>query len=100
MILNSDIRLKKGVVTGSLIELKNSNLIIINSSNGYIMCGYLNINTANKFDDIAGKVIDVDNFDEALDAKVVELSDSAKKIGLKTGISGRSFLNKILSIKN
>ena len=97
MILNSEIRLKKGVVTGSLIKLQNASLIVINSSNGYLMCGYLNIDTANKLGDIAGKVTGINDFKEALEAKIVELSDNAKKLGLKTGISGRQFLNEILS---
>ena len=97
MILNSEIRLQKGIVTGSLIKLQNASLIVINSSNGYLMCGYLNIDTANKLGDIAGKVTGINDFKEALEAKIVELSDNAKKLGLKTGISGRQFLNEILS---
>ncbi|MCK5300721.1 MAG: DUF1805 domain-containing protein [Thermoplasmatales archaeon] len=97
MILNSEIRLKKGVVTGSLIKLQNASLIVINSSNGYLMCRYLNMDVANKLGDIAGKVTGINDFKEALEAKIVELSDNAKKLGLKTGISGRQFLNEILS---
>ena len=96
MILNSDIRLKKGIVTGTKISLQNSSLIIINSSNGYLMCGYLDMNVANRFNDIAAKVIGVNSFEEALNAKVVELSDKAQDFGLKTGISGKKFLNEIL----
>ena len=91
MILNSEIRLKNGIVTGSFIELQNSSLIIINSSNGYLMCGYLNMDIANQFGDVAAIVTGVNNLEEALDAKIVELSDNAKKLVLKTGISGRNF---------
>ena len=96
MILNCEIRLKKGIVTGILIKLKNSNLIIVNSSNGYLMCGYLNMNAANKIGDIAAKVTGVDNIEDALNAKIIELSENAKNLGLKTGISGRNFLNSIM----
>ena len=96
MILNSEIRLKKGMVTGNLIELKNSKFIMINSINGYIMCGYLNMDTANKFGDIAGKVTGVNSIEKALDSKIIELSENAKKLGLKTGITGRKFFNSIL----
>ena len=96
MISNSEIRLQKGIVTGSLFELQNSSLIIINSSNGYLMCRYLNMDVANKFGDIAAIVTGVNNLEEALDAKIVELSDKAKKLGLKIGMSGRQFLNEIL----
>jgi uncharacterized protein YunC (DUF1805 family) len=96
MILNNEIRLKKGVVTGTNIKLNNSNLIIINSDNGFLMCGYLNMDVANRFGEIAGIVTGVEDIEDALDAKVVELSDNAKKLGLKTGISGRKFLNSIM----
>jgi uncharacterized protein YunC (DUF1805 family) len=96
MILNSEFRLKKGIVTGVLIKLQNQSLIIINSLNGYLMCGYLDMDVANKFGDIAAKVTGVNTIEEALNAKIVELSDNAKKLGLKTGISGRKFLNSIL----
>ncbi len=96
MILNSEIRLKNGIVTGSLIKLQNKPLIIINSKNGYLMCGYLDVNVANKHGDIAGKVTGIDNFEEALNAKIIELSVAAKKLGLKKGVTGRYFLNSIM----
>jgi uncharacterized protein YunC (DUF1805 family) len=54
------------------------------------------MDVANKFGDIAAIVTGVNNLEEALDAKIVELSDKAKKLGLKIGISGRKFLNEIL----
>lgn len=96
MILNTEVRLKKGLVTGTLIKLQNAPLIIIHNPNGYLMCGYLDMNIANKMGDVAAKVRGVDNIDATLDAKIVELSDNAKKLGLKTGISGRNFLNSII----
>ncbi|MFE3845743.1 DUF1805 domain-containing protein [Thermoplasmatota archaeon] len=74
----------------------NSLFIIINSSNIYLTCGYLIMDVANKFGDIAATVTGINNLEETLDAKIVELSDKAKKLGLKTGISGRKFLNEIL----
>jgi uncharacterized protein YunC (DUF1805 family) len=96
MIQNSEIRIKKGIVNGSLIELQNKNLVVICSPKGYLMCGYLDMNIANKFGDIAAKVTGIDNFEDALDAEIIELSENAKKLGLKTGITGRKFLNSII----
>ena len=96
MIINSEIRLKKGIVTGTLIKLQNKSLIIINSKNGYLMCEYLDINIANRQGDIAGKVTGIENFEEALNARIVELSMAAKELGIKTGITGRNYLNTIM----
>ena len=63
---------------------------------GFLCAGYLNMKTANRLGDIAALVTGINTFDAALDAKIVNLSDEAKKIGLKTVISGRAFLNSIL----
>ena len=61
------------------ISLQKASLILIKSNNGYIMCGYLNMDIANKLGDIAAKVTGVQTIDEALDATIVELSDNAIK---------------------
>ena len=90
------IELDKGKATGFLIELGAAPLILIKVKKGYVMCGYLNINTANKFGDIAAKVTKVKSFDDVLNADVVEVSDNAKKIGLKEGMKARDFLNAIM----
>lgn len=90
------IDLDKGKATGFLIELGAAPLILIKVKKGYVMCGYLNMSAANKLGDIAARVTGVKNFDEVLNADVVELSENAKKIGLKEGIKARDFLNAIL----
>jgi uncharacterized protein YunC (DUF1805 family) len=90
------IEIEKGDVIGCHIDLANAPLIVIKSKKGYIMCGYLNMDVANKLGDIAGKVTGVKTCDDALKATVVEISDKAKKKGLKVGITGRAFLNKLL----
>jgi len=60
-----------------------------------MMCGYLNMNTANKMGDIAGKVTGVKTFDDMLNADVVEVSENAKLIGLTQGMNGKDFLNAL-----
>jgi len=90
------IELDKGQVTGFLIELGAAPLIIIKAKKGYVMCGYLNINIANKLGEIAGRVTGVKSFDDVLNANIVELSENAKKIGLKEGMKARDFLNSIM----
>ncbi|MDH7507452.1 MAG: DUF1805 domain-containing protein [Candidatus Thermoplasmatota archaeon] len=92
----TEIELEKGKATGYLIDLGSAPLILIKTKKGYVMCGYLNINTANKLGDIAGKVTGVKNFEDVLNANVVEVSENAKKIGLKKGMKARDFLNFIM----
>lgn len=92
----TQIELDKGQATGYLIELGNAPLILIKAKKGYVMCGYLNMNAANKMGDIAGRVTGVKSFDDVLNADIVEVSENAKKISLKEGIKARDFLNAIM----
>jgi uncharacterized protein YunC (DUF1805 family) len=90
------ISLKKGKATGHCIDLGKAPLLIIQAKKGYVMCGYLNMNAANKIGDIAGKVTGVKTFDDMLSADVVEVSESAKLAGLKEGMNVKDFLNALL----
>ena len=90
------ISLEKGEATGYCIDLGNAPLLIIQAKKGYIMCGYLNMNAANKLGDIAGKVTGVKTFDDMLNADVVDLSENAKLAGLTQGMNVKDFLNALL----
>jgi uncharacterized protein YunC (DUF1805 family) len=90
------ISLEKGEATGHCIDLGKAPLLIIQAKKGYVMCGYLNMNAANKMGDIAGKVTGVKTFDDMLNADVVEVSDNAKLAGLSQGMNVKDFLNALL----
>ncbi len=90
------ISLKKGEATGYYINLGKAPLLIIQAKKGYVMCGYLNMNAANKIGDIAGRVTGVKTFDDMLNADVVEVSENAKIVGLKQGMNVKEFLNVLL----
>jgi uncharacterized protein YunC (DUF1805 family) len=96
MIKRKTIVLEKGKATGYSIDLGKSPLLLIQAKKGYVMCGYLNMNTANKMGDIAGKVTGVKSFDDMLNAEVVEVSENAKLIGLTQGMNGKDFLDALL----
>ena len=89
------IKIGSNVALGVNLELPNANLIVIRAKKGYIMCGYLNMETANKLDDVAAKVTGIKNFDDALKAKIVEVSDKAKENGIKEGMNGREALERM-----
>ena len=90
------IELDKGQAEGFRIDLDNAPLILVKAKRGYVMCGYLNINAANKLGDIAGRVTGVKSFEDVLNAEIVEISDNAKKLGLAVGMKGKEFLNKLV----
>ena len=89
------IKIGSNVALGVNLELLNANIIVIRAKKGYIMCGYLNMETANKLDDVAAKVTGIKNFDDALKAKIVEVSDKAKENGIKEGMNGREALERM-----
>ncbi len=89
------IPLKKETALGIKIQLGKTPLILIKARNGYIMCGYLNMDAANRLGDIAGKISGVNDFKEMLEKEVIEISEKAKEMGIKPGITGGEFLEKI-----
>jgi uncharacterized protein YunC (DUF1805 family) len=86
------IPLKKGVVLAVKLEMLHAPLLVIRAEKGFVMCGYLDITTADKLGDIACKVRGVNNFEDVLNAKVVEVTAAAKAIGINEGMSGREAL--------
>ena len=89
------IPLKNGMEVGIKFELRNAPLLLISAIKGYVMCGYLNIQTANYLGDVAAKVTGVSTFDDVLGSKVVEVSKKAKGIGIAEGMTGREALEKM-----
>ena len=81
---------------GYSIDIGNAPLLIIKAKKGYVMCGYLNISAANKLGDTAGRVTGVKDFDDVLAADIVEISENAKKMGLKAGMNGKDFLKGLM----
>ena len=94
--MTKTIKLEKGQVQGFFIDLGHAPLILLQAKQGYVMCGYLNMNAANKMGDIAGRVTGVKSFEDVLNASTVEVSEEAKKRGLAEGMNDKDFLNKLM----
>lgn len=78
--------------TGIKIELQNANLVLIKGEKGFIMCGYLNIDAAEKMGDAACVVTGVKTVEDALNAKIVKATSKAKALGVREGMTGREAL--------
>jgi len=89
------INLEKGKARGYSIDLGKAPLLIIQAKRGFVMCGYLNMNAANKLGDVAGKVTGVKTFIDMLDTYVIEVSENAKQIVLHEGMIVKDFLNAL-----
>ena len=78
--------------TAYSIPTTNTNVLIIGAEKGFLACGYLNVEVANKVNDVCAIVTGVKTPDDMLEAKVVAVSNAASKLGVKEGMSGKEAL--------
>ena len=83
------------VVYGLSFKLGAKKLVLAKARRGFIMCGYLNMKTADKFNDAAAIVKGVANFEQLLKAKVVVVSKAAKKCGISEGMLAKEAIVKL-----
>ena len=85
MIKTKNIKVKGKTILGLCLKLGKKNLIVLKGKKGYVMCGYLNINSANKFKEAAVIIIKVSSISQAVGATAYNLSREAKKLGIYKG---------------
>lgn len=78
--------------TAYSIPTTNTNVLMIGASKGFLACGYINIEVANKVNDICALVTGVKTPNDMLEAKVVAVSIEAAKLGIKEGMTGKETL--------
>jgi uncharacterized protein YunC (DUF1805 family) len=79
------VKVGKKSIDAFCIRLLDKNFVLLKGSKGYVMCGYLNLKTAEKFHDVAVKIIGVSAIEDALKARVHSCSFAAKKLGISLG---------------
>lgn len=65
--------------------LAAKNLLVLRGTKGYIMCGYLDMAAAEKFNDVAVKVVNVACIEDVLAATVCACSSAAAACGIAAG---------------
>ena len=86
------IELDNGSAVGLDMQMQNASLILIKADKGFVMCGYLDIDTATALGDAAVKVKGVKTFDDVLQAPVVGATQEAINLGIKVGMTGKEAL--------
>lgn len=75
---------------GLKIDLPDSPpLVAIIGEKGFIMCGFLNMDVAERLGVTAATVSGVKTFDDVLEAEVKGVTSKAEMKGIKRGIKGR-----------
>jgi uncharacterized protein YunC (DUF1805 family) len=82
MLEHTKIKIGDREIEAVSFGLNGRNLIVLRGSRGYVMCGYLNIEAAEKFGDAAVKITGVSTIDEALKAKVADCTSRAGEMGI------------------
>lgn len=95
MLKHKRIKVGSRFIDAIAVKLLSKNLILLKGRRGYIMCGYLNLKTAEKFKDVAVKITGIATIEEALKGNVNSCSYCAKKLGIYKGQPIRDVLKII-----
>jgi len=83
-----------GVRLGVRVELPNSPpLLLIMADKGFVMCGFLNIEAAERLGVAAAMVSGVKTFEDVLNAEVRATTSKAKSLGVQLGMRGSEALS-------
>ncbi len=80
-------------VQGIEIPLAGAPLILVRGARGFVMCGYLDLQTADKVKAAAAVVRGVSSVDDLLAKPVAGVSAAAAALGVKPGMTGRDALS-------
>ncbi len=76
-----------------VINLGPHNLVLIKAKRGYIMCGLLDIDVAEKLGHIACMVSGVSIAEDVLEVEIQSCTSKAKALGIVIGMTGRQALD-------
>ncbi len=96
MISINSLKIDDKTVVGIKVDLPESPpLLLVIGERGFVMCGFLNMEAAEKLNVAAAMVSGVKSFDDVLEAKVKAVTSKAQKMRIKPGMTGKEAL-KIL----
>jgi len=82
---------------GLRVELPDSPpLLLIIAEKGFVMCGFLNMEAAERLEVAAAMVSGVKTFEDVLNAQVKAVTSKAKGLGVEAGMKGSEALKHML----
>ena len=92
----SKVEVDKESFLGLKAELPNSPpLLLLVGNKGFVMCGYLNMEAAERLGTIAAMVSGVKSIDDVLRAEVKAATSKAKDLGIEPGAVVKNILGKL-----
>ena len=96
LIYIEKIKIGDKTVLGLKVELPNSPpLLLMVGEKGFIMCGYLNMEVAERLQVAAAMVSGVKSFQDVLEAEIKAATSKARETGINLGMKGREALRKL-----
>lgn len=92
----TEIPLFDGRAGGLVVDLPGAPLVLARAANGFVMCGFLDVRSADKFQAAAAVVRGVKTVDDLLAKAVTDVSAAAAARGVTVGMTGRQALEKFL----
>ena len=90
MINVTQLKIEDKIAVGLRVDLPDSPpLILIVGRTGFVMCGFLSIDAAEKAKVVAAIVSGVKTFDNALKTKIRAVTSKAQMKGIKVGMRGQ-----------
>jgi uncharacterized protein YunC (DUF1805 family) len=86
----------EGRATGICVDLPGAPLVLARAAQGFVMCGFLDLRAADKFQCAAAIVRGVNNIDDLMTKPVTDVSAAAAARGVTLGMTGRQALEKFL----
>ncbi len=71
-------------------------LVLISAEKGFVMCGFLDMHTAERLNVAAAMVSGVKSFDDVLNAEAKAITTKAKGLGVEIGMKGSEALKHML----
>lgn len=100
MIELSPIEINGHTFLGVSVALPKTNLLVVSSDKGYIMCGALDVALLNeKLKErkvIAGRAVGVKTIEQLLDAPLESVTYEAENLGITKGMLGKDALIKMI----
>ena len=82
---------------GLKVDLPNSPpLLLILGRTGFVMCGFLNMEAAEKVNAIAAKVSGVKTLSDVLEAEIEAATSKAEMTGIKVGMKGKDAVERLV----
>ena len=96
LIYIEKIKIDDKTVLGLKVELPDSPpLLLMVGEKGFIMCGYLNVEVAERLQVTAAMVSGVKSFQDILEAEIKAATSKARELGINLGMKGREALRKL-----